>query len=120
MPRSTRTRRGVLESAMTASPQRLDRPPGVAAPCIQIGAPEEQLAADAGLLGRDRPFGGQATQAVPGDAEVFGGATTVQPFVGSLALRLCQEGCDAVSNELGELAEELIQHGAAAGGVGKR
>src|SRR5579884_1599173 len=105
---------------MAATPQRLDRTPGVAAPSVEVRAPEEELAPDPRLLGRDGTLGSEPAQAVAADAEVLGGAAAVHPLICPLALRLGQPSCYAVGDELGELAKELVQDETAGSGLGER
>jgi hypothetical protein len=93
---------------MAATPQRLDRTTGAAAPSVEVGASEEQLAADPGLLGRDGALGSETAQAVSAYAEIFSGSAAVHPLIRPLALRLCQTSCDSVGDELGELANEPV------------
>jgi hypothetical protein len=105
---------------MTPPPQRLDRTWRRAAPGVQVRAPEEQFAADAGLLGGDGAFSGESAQAVAADAEVFGCAAAVHPLIGTLVMGFGQPSRNAISDEFGELTKELVQNQPAGRRLGKR
>jgi hypothetical protein len=104
---------------MTASSKRLDRTHRVAAPGVKVGPSEEQLAADSGLLCRDGVLGGEPAETVPADAEVLGGTPAVQPLIRPLPVALRQPGGDALGNEFGKLAKDLVQREATRGSLGR-
>jgi hypothetical protein len=94
---------------MTSTPQRLDGSRGRAAPSVEVSASEVQLAANAGLLGRDCSLGRQPANAVAADAEVLGCPTRVEPVVGAFRFRRSESSSYAIGNELDELPEELLE-----------
>src|SRR5690349_5191098 len=107
MPRSTRARLGAdAESAMTPAPRRLDRTVTSAPPLVQRRPLEEQLASHPGLLGRNRPLGGEPPDAPTTDPEVLRGAIAVEPLVIAVAPRCCQLRSDAIHHEVDQLLHE--------------
>ena len=89
-------------------------------PLVDVGAPEEELAATTVLVDGDRALGGELSERVAVDTEVFGCATRVQPLGGVIARRATKMLNHRGGHASHELVDESFEDQELGGSVRRR
>jgi hypothetical protein len=87
----------------------LDDATAIESPFVEIGAPEEQLASRAVLLGGNRVLGSELPQGVAVDTQVLSCTADVKPF-GSAGRHGRELGGDCCGDALCEILDESIEN----------